>query len=148
MDYYFGYFLVILCFEIGFNISNDPFLKFVLLMFCIVIFHRIMSTFMDRRDDKVMYMLCIFKRTFSSGCRRCMIKLSNICPCALKSVKQKARASGNWYLLIMNILEVFDSNMGWWYWKFLDMGIIDLWHLKGGLLVVCFIILCYFLWNH
>jgi hypothetical protein len=145
MDYYFGCFFVILCFEIGFKISSNPFLKLVLLMFCIEIFHRIMSTFMDCRHDKVAYMLCIFKRTLSSGWWRSMIKLSNVCPCALKFVKQKARASGNWYLLIMNILEVFDSNMGWWYW---DMGIIDLWHFKGGLLVVCFTILCYFLWNH
>jgi hypothetical protein len=53
MDYYFRCFFVILCFEISFNNSSDPFLKFVLLMFCIVIFHRIMSTFMDCRHDKL-----------------------------------------------------------------------------------------------
>jgi len=141
-------FFVILCFEIGSNISSNPFLKLVLLMFCIVIFRRIMSPFMDHRHDKVMYMLCIFKRTLLGGCQWSMIKLSNVCPYALKYVKQKTRASGNWYILIMNILEVFDSNIGCWFWKFLDMGIIDLWHFKGGLLVVCFIILCFILWNH
>jgi hypothetical protein len=54
-----------------------------------------MNTFMDHKHDKVTYMLCIFNRTLSSGCQRSMIKLSNIRPCALKSVKQKARASGN-----------------------------------------------------
>ncbi len=85
-----------------------------------------MSPFMDHRHDKVMYMLCIFKCTLSNGCRRSMIKLSNVCPCALKFVSWKARAIGNWYLLIVNVLEVFNSNMWWWYWKFLDMGIIGM----------------------
>ncbi len=37
-------------------------------------------------------MLSIFKHTLSKGCRKSMIKLSNVCPCALKSMKQKARA--------------------------------------------------------
>jgi hypothetical protein len=86
---------VILCFEIGSNISKDPFLKLVLHMFCMVIFHRIMNPFMDRKYDKVMYMLCIFKRTLSGGCRRFMIKLSNVCLSALKYVRQKARAIDN-----------------------------------------------------
>jgi hypothetical protein len=58
----------------------------------IVIFHRIMNPSMDHRHDKIMYMLCIFKHTLSGGCRRSMIKLSNVCPYALKSVKQKAKA--------------------------------------------------------
>jgi hypothetical protein len=64
-------------------------------MSCIVIFHRIMNPSMDRRRDKVMYMLCIFKCTLSSGCQRFLIKLSNVCPCALKSIKQKVGAIGN-----------------------------------------------------
>jgi hypothetical protein len=50
---------------------------------------------MDRKHDKVTYMLCIFKRTLSSGCRRSTIKLSNVYLCALKYLKQKARAIGN-----------------------------------------------------
>jgi hypothetical protein len=33
---------------------------------------------------------------------------------------------GQLSLLIMNVLEVFNSNMWWWYWKFLDMGIIGM----------------------
>jgi hypothetical protein len=40
-------------------------------------------------------MLCIFKRTLLGGCQRFMIKLSNVCPCALKFVKQKVGASDN-----------------------------------------------------
>jgi hypothetical protein len=93
-------------------------------MSCIVIFRWIMNPSIDHRFYKVTYMLCIFKCTLSCGCQRSMIKLSNVCPCALKFVRQNARAIGNWYLLIENVLEVFYSNMWWWYWKFLDMGII------------------------
>ncbi len=94
MDYYFGCFFVILCFEIGSNISRDPFLKLALHMSCIVIFHRIMSPSMDI-CDKVMYMLCIFKSTLSSGYQRSVIKLSNVCPCLLKYVRQKVGAIDN-----------------------------------------------------
>jgi hypothetical protein len=46
-----------------------------------------------------MIMLCIcstyFKCTLFGVRRRSMIKLSNVCPCALKFVRQKASASGN-----------------------------------------------------
>jgi hypothetical protein len=71
-----------------------------------------MSPFMDHRSDKITYVLCIFKHTLLGGCQKgSMIKLSNVCPCVLKSVKQKVEANGNSYLLIMNVLKVFDSNM-------------------------------------
>jgi hypothetical protein len=71
-------------------------------------------------------MLCIFECTLLGGCWRSMIRLSNLCPYALKFVRQKIGAFGNWYLMIVNVLEVFDSNIWWWYWKFLDMGIIGM----------------------
>ncbi len=83
--------LVMLCFETSSNVSSDLFLKLVLFIFCIVIFHRIMSC----KSDNVIYMLCIFKCTLLGGCQRSMIKLSNACACALKSMRQKARASDN-----------------------------------------------------
>jgi len=85
-----------------------------------------MSAPIDCRHDKVNYVLCIFECTLLGGCQRSMIKLSNLYPCALKSMRQKVGAISNWYLLIVNVLEVFDSNMWWWYWKFLDMGIIGM----------------------
>ncbi len=85
-------FLVLLCFEIGSNISSDHILKLTFLMFCIVIFRKIMSTSMDCRSDNVTYMWCIFKCTLLGDCRRSML---NVCPCALKFVRQKTRASGN-----------------------------------------------------
>jgi len=92
LDYF-----VVLCYEIGSNISRDLFSELVLHMSCIVIFCRIMSPSMDHRHDKVRYMLCIYERTLLGGCRRSMIKLSNVCPCALKFVKQKS--GGNWQLI-------------------------------------------------
>jgi len=56
-----------------------------------------MSPSMDRRSNKVTHMLCIFKRTLLGGCQKMfMIKLSNVCPYALKSTKQKVEANGNW----------------------------------------------------
>ncbi len=88
-------FLVKLCFGIDSNISNDPLLKLALHMSWIIIFCRIMNPCMDCRHNKVTYMLCIFKRMLSSGCRRSIIKLSNVCPCALKFVRQKVGARGN-----------------------------------------------------
>jgi hypothetical protein len=87
--------LIILCFETSSNIFSDPFLKLALFIFCIVIFHRIMSPSMDCKCDNVMYMLCIFKCTLLGGCQRSMIKSSIVCLCALKFMRQKARASGN-----------------------------------------------------
>jgi len=86
-----------------------------------------MSPSMDCKHDKVMYMLCIFKRTLLGGCQRSIINLSNVCPCVLKSVKQKVWVGDNWYLMIMNVLDVFDSDMWWWYWKLLDMVLL-VWH--------------------
>ncbi len=70
-------------------------MKFGLLMFHIIIFRRIMNPSMDYECDKVMSMVCIFKRTLSGGYQRFMIKLSNVCPCVLKFLKQKVGASGN-----------------------------------------------------
>jgi hypothetical protein len=37
-----------------------------------------------------------------------MIKRSNVCPENLKFVRQKTKASGSWYLFMLNVLEVFD----------------------------------------
>jgi hypothetical protein len=47
------------------------------------------------------------------GWHKSMIKWSNVYPCALKSIKQKVGAIGNWYLLIINVLEMFDYGI-WW----------------------------------
>jgi hypothetical protein len=56
-----------------------------------------MSPSMDHRSNKVMYMLCIFKHTLLGGCqKRYMIKLSNVCPCVLKSMESKVEANGYW----------------------------------------------------
>jgi hypothetical protein len=55
----------------------------------IIILHRIMNPYMDCRHDKVTYMLCIFKCMLSNGCQRSIIKLSNVCPCALKFANKK-----------------------------------------------------------
>jgi hypothetical protein len=93
-------FFAILCFEIGSNISRNPFLNLILHMSWIVIFHKIMSPSMDRRHNKVTYMLCIFKCTLSSGCRRFMIKLSNVCPCVLISMDCECFGSV-WFQYVM-----------------------------------------------
>ncbi len=53
-----------------------------------------------------MYMLCIFIGTLLGSWRSSMIKWSKFCLCALKSMKQKIRASGKRH------------------WKFFDMGTI------------------------
>ncbi len=87
----FGYIML----EIGSNISSNPFLKLTLHMSWIVIFHRIMSPFMDSRCDKVTYMLHIFKCILLGGCQRSIIKFSNVSPCVLQYVKQKVEARGN-----------------------------------------------------
>jgi hypothetical protein len=47
-------------------------------------YRKIMSPSMDCTHDKILYMLCIFKRTFLGGCQRSMIKLSNVYLCVLK----------------------------------------------------------------
>jgi hypothetical protein len=113
---------------VGVIISSDIFKNFALLMFWIVIFQRITSPFIKRKHDNVMYMLCIFNGILLGGWQRSMIKWSNIYPYALQFVKQKTWASGNWYLLIVNVLKVFDFNIWWWYWKFFDIVLL-LWHL-------------------
>jgi hypothetical protein len=84
-----------ICFGIGSNISNGLTFKLTLHMSWIVIFHRIMSPFVDHKHDKVMYMLCILKHMLSGHCQKFIIKLSKVCPCALKFMRQKARAKGN-----------------------------------------------------
>jgi len=49
---------------------------------------------MDHRFNKVMYMLCKFKHTLLSGCqKRSMVRFSNVCPRAFKSMKQKVEAN-------------------------------------------------------
>jgi hypothetical protein len=101
----FWMFFVILCFQIGYNIFKDLFLKLALHMSCIGIFCKIMSPFMDRRHDKVTYMLCIFKCTLSGG----WINYQMIVLVLLSLWDKKIRVIGNWYLLIVNVLEVFDS---------------------------------------
>jgi hypothetical protein len=70
-------------------------LKLALHMSWIIIFHKNMNPSMDCKHDKVTYMLCIFKCTLLDGCRRSIINLSNVCPCALKSIRQKVGASDN-----------------------------------------------------
>ncbi len=87
---------------------------------------RITSPSIERRCDNVTYMLCIFSGMLLGGWCKSMIKWSNVCPCVLKFVKQKVGAIGNWYLLIVNVLEVFDFGIWWWYWKLLDMGYIGM----------------------
>jgi len=119
------YFSVILCFEISSNISSNHFLNLVLHMSWITIFHRIISPSMNHRHDKVTYILCIFKCTLLGGCRRSTINLSNVCPCVLMSMDCECfGALVFWCLWIVNVLEVFDSNIWWWHWKFLEMGTI------------------------
>jgi hypothetical protein len=105
-----------LCFEIGSKISNNVFLKLVLHMSWIVIFHRILNSSMDHEYDKVMYMLCMFRHMLLGGCWRSIIKLSNVCPCALKLVKQKAGAKK------INI---------YWLWMFV-LVLWNLWNKKQG----------------
>jgi hypothetical protein len=81
-----------------------------------------MNPSMDCGGDKVTYMLCIFKNKLSSGWRRSMIKLSNVCPCVLKSMRQKLGQlisidcecfGGVWFQYVMVILE---SHWYGYYW--------------------------------
>jgi hypothetical protein len=58
-------------------------------------------------------MLCMLSGILTNGCFKSMIKWSNVCPWDLKSMRQKARASGIWYLFMLNDLEVFDYGI-WW----------------------------------
>jgi len=54
-----------------------------------------MNPSMDHKHDKVTYMLCIFKHKLSGGYQKSTIKLSNVCFCALKYVRQKVGAINN-----------------------------------------------------
>ncbi len=85
-----------------------------------------MSPSKERNCDNVTYMLCMLIGKLSGGCFKSMIKWSNVCPWDSKSMKQKARANGSWYLSMLNVLEVFDYGIWWWYWKILDIDIIGI----------------------
>jgi hypothetical protein len=85
-----------------------------------------MSPYMERKFDNITYMFCILNDTLSTSWQKPMIKLSNVYPCALKSMRQKVGAIGSWYLLIVNVLKSFNSSMWWWYWKLLEIGTIDM----------------------
>jgi hypothetical protein len=83
-----------------------------------------MNPYMEGRSNNITYMFCILNDTLSTSWQRSMIKLSNVCPCALKSTRQKVGAIGSWYLLIVNVLKSFNSSIWWWYWKLLEIGTI------------------------
>ncbi len=71
----------------------------------------IMSPPREHKLDNVTYMLCMLIGTPLGGCLTPMIKWSNAYFSLLKFVRQKARSSGNWYLLMLNVSEVFDFGM-------------------------------------
>jgi hypothetical protein len=71
-------------------------------------------------------MLCMLVGTLLGGSFKSIIKWSNICPWDVIFVKQKARASDSWYLFMLNVLVVFDSDIWWWYWKVVDSSTIDM----------------------
>jgi hypothetical protein len=112
--------------EKGFVISNDPFLNLALHMSSIDISFNITSPSKERTHDNVTYMLCMLIGTLSGGCFKSMIKWSNVCLWNLKFVKQKAKASGSWYIFMLNVMEVFDYSIWWWYWKVLDIDTIGM----------------------
>jgi hypothetical protein len=85
-----------------------------------------MSMSKECNRDNVTYMLCMLIGTLSSGCFKFMIKRSNVCPWDSKSMRQKTKASGSWYLFMLNVLEVFDFGIWWWYWKILDIDTIGM----------------------
>jgi hypothetical protein len=123
------------------------FKKFTLCMFWIVISWRITNPSIEHRCDNVTYILCIFSGTLLGRLHRSMIKWSNVCPSILKFVRQKVGAIDNWYLSIVNVLEVFNYNIWWWYWKLLNMGPISMAFL-GGFQVVCLVNYHVFEWNY
>jgi hypothetical protein len=90
-----------------------------------------MRPYMECRCDNITYVFCILNDTLLASWQRSMIKLSNVCPYALKSTKQKIRPNGSWYLLIVNVLKLFNSGMWWWYWKLLEIGTIGMTFLGG-----------------
>jgi hypothetical protein len=65
-----------------------------------------MSPFKEQNHDNVTYMLCMLIGMLLSGCFKSIIKWSNVWDVTF--VKQKARASDNWYLFMLNVLIVFD----------------------------------------
>jgi len=76
--------------------------------------------------DNVTYMLCMLISMLLGGCFKSMIKWSNVCPWDLKYVRQKAWASGSWYLFMLNVLKAFYSDIWWWCWKVMDIGTIGM----------------------
>lgn len=70
----FVFFFVILCFEIGVAICNNPFMKLALHMSWIVIYKKIMTPSMKYNCDNLMCMLCISSHTFLGGWQKFMIK--------------------------------------------------------------------------
>jgi hypothetical protein len=54
-----------------------------------------MNPYMEGRSNNITYMFCILNDTLSTSWQRSMIKLSNVCPCALKSTRQKVGAIGS-----------------------------------------------------
>jgi hypothetical protein len=50
---------------------------------------------MKHRCHNVIYVLCMFHGTLSSGWQRFIIRCSNVCPYILKSMKQKVGAIDN-----------------------------------------------------
>jgi len=82
-------------------------------MSCIVISCKTTSLFNEHKCDNVTYMLYILNCTLSGGYQRSITKCSNVCPWALKSIKQKVGTSGSWYWQILKVLEVFGPCMEW-----------------------------------
>ncbi len=88
--YFFGYIMFWnKCFQ------NYPFLKLDLCTFQIITYCKIMSPYMERKFDNITYMFCILNDTLSTSWQKPMIKLSNVYPCALKSMRQKVGAIGS-----------------------------------------------------
>jgi hypothetical protein len=89
-----------------------------------------MSPYMECRYDNITYVFCILNDTLLASWQRSMIKLSNVYPYALKSMKQKNRPNGSWYLLIVNVFKSFNFGMWWWYSKFLEIRTIGMAFLR------------------
>ncbi len=54
-----------------------------------------MSPYMECKCDNITYVFCILNDTLLASWQRSMIKLSIVCPYALKSMKQKIRPNGS-----------------------------------------------------
>jgi hypothetical protein len=68
----------------------------------------IMNPSMGCKHDNVTDMLSMLIGTPLDDYFKSMIKWSNVCPKVLKFIRQKERESVNLYLLMLNVLEVFD----------------------------------------